>query len=161
MTSRSRSPDKHRKLHIDFESHVIGDSPGRVYVDVQVTAYIQHREIGHALALYNKSSGQFILADVFIDGSWRGRGICTKVVEKLFRVLAKTYRPDSFFIDVRPSVNNVRACVCYISALRHVFDDHISKLEMKFENGDSLVNDNVSSGLCREGNVNINGQLVW
>ena len=89
--NRSRSPKQSDPLKLGFQERIVGDAPGRVYIDVEVTVHNQHGQIGYALALYNRSSKHFILADVRIDGPWRGKGICSKLVERLFQLAGERY----------------------------------------------------------------------
>ena len=151
--SRSRSP---RRLAVEFQTEVTGDAPGRVYIDVRVTAHIQDEQIGYALALYDRSSQHLTLADVNIDRHWRGKGICTRLVEKLFKMVRDRYRPRTFAIDVRPQPDvGVRACACYVKALRRAFRN-ISRLNIEYSNGERARDATV--GHCRAGSMQIEGE---
>ena len=159
---RSRSP-KRRELNVQFQEHIVGDFPGRVYIDVEVTAHIETHQVGYALALYNRSSEHLILADVELERYWQGKGICTRLVETLFRLVGEKYKTLSFAIDVRPRGSEVgpRACACYVSAIRRAFDGHLSRLNLEFENGRHVSDGNAVASACEAGNLQIEGELRW
>ncbi len=161
--SRSRSPKQSDPLKLEFQEHIVGDAPGRVYIDLKMTAHNQHGQVGYALALYDRSSKHFILADVRIDIPWRGKGLCSKLVERLFRLAGERYQVRTFAIDVRPppgSDTGPRACACYINALRRAFQGRIRKLTMEFESGKLLSDDRAEVAACQAGNLVIDGELV-
>ena len=169
--SRSRSPRRRDLSLLEFRDQIVGDHPGRVYIDVRVTVHSQssHSEseqIGQALAHYDRSTQNLTLADVNIDVAWRNKGLCTKLVEKLFRLAGERYQPRNFFIDVRPqksSDTGVRACACYLKAIRHAWEGNVTQLRIEYESGEAVVlNDTrAEAAPCRLGNLQIEGQLTW
>ena len=147
----------------------MNDHPGRVYIDLKVTAHASHLEdeqIGYALALYDRSTQNLTLADVNIDVAWRNKGLCTKLVEKLFRLAGERYQPRNFFIDVRPqkgSDTGVRGCACYLKAIHRAWEGNVTQLRIEYEYGEAIMaNDTrAETALCRLGNLQIEGQLTW
>ena len=156
--ARSRSP---RRGRLEFKEEIVGDFPGRVYIDVKVVAFVDQERIGYALALFDRSGGHVVLADVQIDSFWRGRGYCTRLVEHLFALVRDKYKPRTFAIDVRPRKDiGVRACSCYISALRRAFGSRISNLNLEYEDG-QIVQQTINDVTCTPGNLVIEGMLDW
>ena len=167
----SRSPRRRDLSLIRFREEIVGDHPGRVYIDLKVTAHapsahLEDEQIGYALALYDKSAQNLTLADVNIDVAWRNKGLCTKLVERLFRLAGDRYQPRNFFIDVRPqkgSDTGVRACACYLKAIHRAWEGNVTQLRIEYESGEAVVlNDTrAEAALCRRGNLQIEGQLMW
>ena len=167
----SRSPRRRDLSLVAYRDQIVGDHPGRVYIDVKVTAHAQssHSEseqIGYALALYDRSTQNLTLADVNIDVAWRKKGLCTKLVEKLFRLAGERYQPRNFFIDVRPqkgSDTGVRACACYLKAIHRAWEGNVTQLRIEYESGEAVVvNDTrAETDFCQQGNLQIEGQLTW
>ena len=160
--SRSRSP--RRKSNLELHEHIIGDYPGRVYIDIEVTADAKNEQIAKAIALYDRAARHLTLADVKVDAPWRGKGICSKIVERLFKLAGEKYQPRSFAIDVRPqrgSDTGPRACACYMNALRRAWDGHISRMRIEFESGETLSDAQAEAAACREGNLFMEGDLTW
>ncbi len=116
------------------------------------------------IALYDRAARHLTLADVKVDAPWRGNGICSKIVERLFKLAGEKYQPRSFAIDVRPqrgSDTGPRACACYMNALRRAWDGHISRMRIEFESGETLSDAQAEAAACREGNLFMEGELTW
>jgi len=163
----SRSPRK--RPEIELRDNTVGDHPGRVYVDVNVTAHVRNEhledeQIAYALALYDRAKRKLTLADVNVDPPWRRKGICSKVVERLFRLGGERYHPRSFAIDVRPgSDTGPRACACYLKAIHRAWEDHVTQMRIEYKSGEKVTvgDTRAEAALCQPGNLTIEGTLSW
>ena len=125
-----------------------------------LAASIRQSKIGIALALLDRSHEKQIkltLADVFIDRALRKKGTCTKLVSRLFPSAAK-HKPSDFhvFVSPRPGTDTgLRACSCYIKALRQAFENNITKMTIEYNGGETIGDNVLDDSFCREGKLDI------